>query len=427
MERVFVAKDYDGSAHFEIPFRFTTIGSRAFSRVSRSSLQSVTIPTSVTTIREYAFADCQALVDVNIPNSVTTIGARAFSSCQALVNVVIPDSVITIGASAFEGCCHEVEQPRSESERYIDEDDRVYAGLESVVIPKSVTKIGVQAFAFCRALKSIVIPGSIKKIRENTFAYCRSLESVTLGEGLESIEEHAFGSCRSLKAINIPEGVTEIGDSAFYGCELLEGFIFPSSLVTIGVDSFFDCNSLKTLVFMQRYADLETDGAYSEDIYYDSNSDSDYIASISNNIQRWERVIFPKHYNDKIERVYVHPRDWIAFHNFWGFAEDPSECPKLLPRPTDDFEEMKAIVARDNRLQTYIHRPTITRNLIYGPVPAFTEAQKRWISTFMLAVASDRLPHLPAEIKEMILGFVERHDARKVNNAITETQELFML
>ena len=105
MERVFLAEDYDGSAHFEIPFGFTTIGPRAFSRVSRSSLQSVTIPTSVTTIREYAFADCQSLEGVVIPDSVTKIGNRAFDEC------------------------------------YYDHEDS-YGGLTFVIIPKSVTEIG---------------------------------------------------------------------------------------------------------------------------------------------------------------------------------------------------------------------------------------------------------------------------------------------
>ena len=409
MERVFDAEDYDGSAHFEIPFGFTTIGPRAFSNSLDHfySLKSVTIPTTITTIGKYAFADCRALVDV-----------------------VIPDSVTKIEHHAFETCCHKVEDTRPESERY-GAYNFVYAGLESVVIPNSVTEIGDHAFSECRALKSIVIPGSIKKIKKGTFAHCNSLESVTLGEGLECIERCAFDSCWSLEAIQIPEGVTEIGDYAFRNCELLKGVVFPSSLVTIGVGPFGGrCHSLKTFVFMQRYADLVTDGAYSEAGYTGDENEYKYeyeYESWDNNIQRWERVIFPR--DNDIERVYVHADDIAAFSQFRGFvyAYDPSECPKLLRRPTGDFEAMKAIVARDKRLQTYIHRPTLTRDLLYGPVPAFTEAQKRWISTFMMAVASDRLPHLPAEIKELILEFVARDDTRSIASAITETQDLFFL
>ncbi|WP_241767249.1 leucine-rich repeat protein [Flavobacterium psychrophilum] len=43
-----------------------------------NNLTSVTIPNSVTTIRENAFADCPDLTSVTIPNSVTSIGDRGF-------------------------------------------------------------------------------------------------------------------------------------------------------------------------------------------------------------------------------------------------------------------------------------------------------------------------------------------------------------
>ena len=60
-----------------------------------------TIPNSVTTIGEYAFASCTSLASVNIPNSVTTIGELAFASCNSLTSVNIGESVTTIGDGAF--------------------------------------------------------------------------------------------------------------------------------------------------------------------------------------------------------------------------------------------------------------------------------------------------------------------------------------
>jgi len=68
------------------------------------SLTSVTIPDSVTSIREGAFSRCRGLTSVTIPDSVTSIGEKAFYDCRSLTNVTIPDSVIGIYNSAFEGC-----------------------------------------------------------------------------------------------------------------------------------------------------------------------------------------------------------------------------------------------------------------------------------------------------------------------------------
>jgi hypothetical protein len=67
-------------------------------------IESVEIPSSVTTIGEGAFSRCSGLTSVTIPDSVTTIGEMAFYGCSGLTSVTIPDSVTTIGKYAFDGC-----------------------------------------------------------------------------------------------------------------------------------------------------------------------------------------------------------------------------------------------------------------------------------------------------------------------------------
>ena len=62
------------------------------------------IPSSVTSIREYAFASCDSLTSVNIPSSVTSVGRGAFAYCESLTNVTIPSSVTTIENQAFAYC-----------------------------------------------------------------------------------------------------------------------------------------------------------------------------------------------------------------------------------------------------------------------------------------------------------------------------------
>ena len=66
--------------------------------------QSTTIPNSVTSIGDWAFADCSSLTSITIPNSVTSIGERAFEYCSSLTSVTIPNSVTSIGDSAFYDC-----------------------------------------------------------------------------------------------------------------------------------------------------------------------------------------------------------------------------------------------------------------------------------------------------------------------------------
>ena len=57
---------------------------------------------SVTSIEDWAFADCSSLTSITIPNSVTSIGDLAFNGCSSLTSITIPNSVTSIGNYAFE-------------------------------------------------------------------------------------------------------------------------------------------------------------------------------------------------------------------------------------------------------------------------------------------------------------------------------------
>jgi hypothetical protein len=64
---------------------------------------SYTIPNSVTSIGEQAFAGI-SLTSITIPNSVTNIEESAFHWCNGLTNITIPASVVSIGGWAFGDC-----------------------------------------------------------------------------------------------------------------------------------------------------------------------------------------------------------------------------------------------------------------------------------------------------------------------------------
>ena len=200
-----------------IPNSVTSIGDRAFSGCN--SLQSVTIPNSVTSIGEYAFSRCKSLQIVTIPNSVTSIGYRAFYLCNSLQSVTIPNSVTSIGDEAFSSC----------------------TSHQSVTILNSVTSIGDEAFRQCDSLQSITIPNSVTSIGDNVFWGCNSLQSVTIPNSVTNIGDYAFSGCKSLQSITIPNSVTSIGDYAFSYCNSLQSVTIPNSVKSIGNGAFYYC------------------------------------------------------------------------------------------------------------------------------------------------------------------------------------------
>ena len=184
------------------------------------SLQSISIPNSVTSIGDEAFSGCESLQSVTIPNLVTSIGYRAFFLCESLQSVTIPNSVTNIGDYAFYSC----------------------KSLQSVTIPNSVTKIGDYAFSWCESLQSITIPNSVTRIGDEAFWLCESLQSITIPNSVTSIGDEAFSGCKSLQSITIANSVTSIGDEAFSGCKSLQSITIPNSVRNIGNNAFRGCN-----------------------------------------------------------------------------------------------------------------------------------------------------------------------------------------
>ena len=231
---------------YVIPSSVTSIGDYAFSGCS--SLKYISIPKSVICLNGNPFAgwngklEClfpnfvyeddvlfnkdksriisfrnQNIKSYVIPSSVTSIGDHAFSGCDSLSEIVIPSSVTSIGKGAFSGC----------------------DSLSEIVIPSSVTNIGDSAFSCCHSLSEIVIPSSVTSIGDGAFWGCRSLSEIVIPSSVTSIGDSAFSGCRSLSKIVIPSSVTSIGDYAFSGCDSLSEIVIPSSVTSIG-DCAFD-------------------------------------------------------------------------------------------------------------------------------------------------------------------------------------------
>ncbi len=246
--------DCDSLTSVTIPDSVTEIGEYAF--FNCTSLTSVTIPDSVTSIGVAAFYDCSSLTSITIPDSVTSIGEATFYNCTSLTSVTIPDSVTKIGVAAFYEC----------------------SSLTSITIPDSVTSIGERAFAHCSSLAEFngkfassdgrcliidgvlnsfapaglteyTIPDSVTEIGEYAFLYCTSLTSITIPDSVTSIGEAAFYGCTSLTSITIPDSVTDFGDLMFHSCTSLENVTLSNSLTAIGAGTFIECRSLKNITF----------------------------------------------------------------------------------------------------------------------------------------------------------------------------------
>lgn len=137
----------------------------------------------VSRIGSYAFKGCEFLETITIPSSVTKIEFYAFADCTSLRSVEIKEGVKEIGYWAFNNC--------------ID--------LQSITIPSSVEEIGDEAFLFCTSLKSVEIKEGVTQIGAGAFSGCTSLPSITIPSSVTRIIACAFSDCTSLKTIVIED------------------------------------------------------------------------------------------------------------------------------------------------------------------------------------------------------------------------------
>ena len=248
----------------------TSVGMYTFGLYEHPNLKSVSLPESLSMIRQGAFRSCKALETVVIPDGTTVVEADAFLSCSRLKELTIGKGVTQFAGSALTGCIsleNVIYRPEAlpnsgslfpaeasfqliiaDTVRKIPDYLCYQSGVTSVVFGSGLESIGSYAFAVCPQLTEIQIPDSVNSIGGNAFMSSRNLASVQLPDGLTNIANTLFYSCDALETIDIPDTVQTIGDYAFEYSGLTEVEI-PASVTTIGTYVFNRCESLQRCVW----------------------------------------------------------------------------------------------------------------------------------------------------------------------------------
>ncbi len=330
------------------------------------SLESFTVPDGVTDISGEAFKNCQSLSRIEISSSVTTIGENAFLYAP-LMYVNIPSTVTTISDYAFSGIydlfifCEAEEKPAGWGEKwnYSGETEtaapyktywgEIYEeptfefsivsggsyhikeirniknkililpsmngtseitalslfetdlfGVEEIFISNWMGKTYDVTWSFTGDLKAIYVATlnqnfcsvdgvlyskdkteliyyprnkenteyvaikELKTIKMDSFCGAKNLTSLVLyndieGYGVTKIENDSFSYCPKLSSIYFGKSITNIGSEAFDHCNALTSLEFTNeNPLTIGAYTFYSCENLKSVSFKGADTTIET-------------------------------------------------------------------------------------------------------------------------------------------------------------------------
>ena len=277
---------------YVIPEGVTTIAEAAFSRCGTNS---VTIPTSVTSIDGTAFESSYVRIvyykgtqqqweSISIPSYEyeLTAATKYYNSCNGAAThsyrwVTDRAATCIAGGVKHEECtgCGEKRSENTKTEptgnHNIVDGACTLCGLAGGTCGDNLTWVlengtltisgngAMYDYAYdsnsptysthpwkdvAASIKSVEIAPSVTTVGDYAFRYCENLETVTIGDSVTSIGDSAFRNCESLQSVIIGNRVETIGDEAFEYCYSLTSVTIPDSVTSIGKFSFSCCFDL---------------------------------------------------------------------------------------------------------------------------------------------------------------------------------------
>lgn len=229
-------------------------------------LTELTIPNGWTSIPgNEVFYNNNKLTTLSLPDGLETITNGSFSRCSALKSVIIPSSVTSLGDFAFEGClglekitCWANNPPQ------LGYDALAYTGTCPICVPKdcvdsyksewsshssriqAISQPNNEIWYRTESGTSVYVPSYAEfGAKLTSHVYSGGMGIITFDNDVTKINSGVFNYSGTIY-ISLPSTVTEIGYSAFRNC-LIETIHIPDAVTKIGEGAFGYCTQLNKI------------------------------------------------------------------------------------------------------------------------------------------------------------------------------------
>ena len=275
------------------------------------------------------FKDCKNLQQVNLSN-MTEIGKWAFNNC-ALTEISIPASVTIIREEAFKNCSalKSLKFVAGTSEKELVLETEAFFGCGNMdlanngVLPSRIISIANRTFQECGITK-LTLPQN-----EKLTGVSRKLEfNGVPTENMGALGYGAFFSCSKLTDLTIPANVTVINEVVFQRCNLQNvTFADATKITEIQMFAFTNNQNLTGLFADKHFDNLRTigEGAFKDCFKL---TDADFY-NLTKNVTRIERETF-RNCHEGLKTIDLRPT--IEFIGDGAFADNPMVTKVIVHR-----------------------------------------------------------------------------------------------
>ena len=207
--------------------------------IDNALVTDLSIPTSVSSIRNYSFTGCTSITSLTLPSNVISIGDGAFEGCSNMASIKANRSTPpTLGTNAFEGV-----------------NTLIPINLPCGALTAYQAASGWNAFSnyYDECSPIVFADDNVKALcvdnwdtnGDGELSYVEAAAVSAIGDVFKS--NTAITSFDEFKYFT---GVTTVPNMAFMGCTNLGSITLPANIGSIGNGSFFNCTGLATLTVM---------------------------------------------------------------------------------------------------------------------------------------------------------------------------------
>ena len=196
-------------------YTIVELGANLFN--NNDKLTTITLPSNLKKIGNYAFYDCDKITEIVLPDTVEEIGSYAFQTCDKLTTITGAKNLKEIKSYAF-----------ADNNR-----------LNTFTGPEAVEYIRSGAFQWVNSMQNFFTIEYVKDLESQAFYASNAIKGTVAFKCIEHIGYFALGTSQNrLAKVILPDTLTTIDNYAFCDNNTLRYVYIPSSVTSIGQYAF---------------------------------------------------------------------------------------------------------------------------------------------------------------------------------------------